>query len=90
MVGLGQDTLLLCKVWCDPVEAARAGCHQEDARTSPGVTGRDNCGPEALSRAVLAGDSVQQRHGPTRARAMRLSFTVDRLCVSLTGWASGF
>jgi len=88
MVGLGQDTLLLCKVWCDPVEAARAGCHQEDASTSPGVTGRDNCGSEALSGAVLAREDVRRGISDQGARH---AVVIPRyqLSVSLTGLRPG-
>ena len=57
MVGMGQDTVLLCKAWCDPVDAARAGCHQ-DAGTSPGVTGSEDCAPAALSHIVLVREDV--------------------------------
>ena len=68
MVGMGQDTVLLCKAWCDPVEAARAGCHQEDASTSPGVTGSDNCAPGALSHTVLVREDVPRGMSDQGAR----------------------
>ena len=88
MVGLGQDTLLLCKVWCDPVEAARAGCHQEDASTSPSVTGSDHCGSEALSSAVLAREDVRRGMSDQGARH---AVVIPRyqLSVSLTGLRPG-
>ena len=68
MVGMGQDTMLLCKVWCDPAEAARTGCHQKDASTSPSVTGSDNCGPVALSSAVLVREDVRRGMSDQGAR----------------------
>ena len=88
MVGLGQDTLLLCKVWCDPVEAARAGCHQEDASTSPVVTGSENCGPEALRSAVLAREDLRRSMSDQGARH---AVVIPRyqLSVSLTGVRPG-
>ena len=88
MVGLGQDTLLLCKVWCDPAEAARAGCHQKDASTFPNVTGSDNCGPEALRSAILAREDVRRGMSDESARHA-VVIPRHQLSVSLTGWRPG-
>ena len=68
MVGMGQDTVLLCKVWCDPAEAARTGCHQQDASTSPSVTGSDNCERVALNSAVLVREDVRRGMSDQSAR----------------------
>jgi len=60
MMSVGQDAVLLCKVWCDPAEAARTGCYHQGANTSPSVTGSDNCGSVALSSAALVREDVQR------------------------------
>jgi hypothetical protein len=52
MLLAGPDARLLCKMWCDPAEAARTGCHHDEARTSPRVTGSD-CGDVALNAAAV-------------------------------------
>ena len=68
MLGMSPETVLLCKVWCVPAEAARTGCHRQDASTSPRVTGSDNCGPVAFSSAVLVREDVRRGMSDQSAR----------------------
>jgi hypothetical protein len=46
LLAVGQDTGLLCRVWCHPGGAAMAECHDrvQSGSTSPSVTGNDRCG----------------------------------------------
>ena len=39
----GQYGPVLCRVWCDPQEAARIGCHRGDMAASPTVGGNAYC-----------------------------------------------
>jgi hypothetical protein len=40
-LAVGQDTSLLCEVWCRDV--APAGCPHQSSTTSPGVSADDSC-----------------------------------------------
>ena len=55
---VGPHATLLCKAWCDPADAARAGCHHDGATRSPRVSGSDNCGIVVLSNAILVRDDA--------------------------------
>jgi len=42
-LAVGQNTGLLCSVWCHPPEAATGACEYQHHATSPSVTGDDSC-----------------------------------------------
>lgn len=44
-LAVGQNATLLCKAWCDPVDAATSGCHHRDgdSSNSPSLVGDDSC-----------------------------------------------
>jgi hypothetical protein len=53
VLAIGQDTSLLCRVWCHPGGAATAECQEQMGYVAnPSVTGDDSCGP------VVAGDPI--------------------------------
>jgi hypothetical protein len=68
MVGVAQDAALFCKAWCDPAQAAKTGCHQQDTNAFPRVTGSDNCGPPPLNGAVLVREDVRRGTSDPGAR----------------------
>jgi hypothetical protein len=95
MVGMGQDAVLLCKVWCDSAEAARTDCHQQNASASPSVKESDNCGPVALSSAVLVREDGRRgmsdqgaRHAVVRARYQVPASPTELRLASVSGRAS--
>jgi hypothetical protein len=52
----GPSTPRLCRVSCDPVEAATDGCHSDQESTSGSVSGTDDCGGMVLGEAVLGNE----------------------------------
>lgn len=56
----GPSAGMLCKTWCDPVEAARTGCHHDDTATAAGLTGDRDCDDVAPSSAVLVREEVRR------------------------------
>ena len=55
----GPNVGVLCKGWCDPVEAATAGCHHEHGNPSAILTGIDDCGNLVFSSAVLVTEDAR-------------------------------
>jgi hypothetical protein len=55
----GPNLGVLCKVWCDPAEAATAGCHHEHGNRSASLAGTDDCGHVVFSRAVLVKEDAR-------------------------------
>ena len=55
-LGAGPSTALLCKAWCDPHEAAVAGCHHAGAAGSPSLRGGDRCDEAVIGVAALLRD----------------------------------
>lgn len=55
----GPNVGVLCKVWCDPIEAATAGCHHEHGIPSAILTGTDDCGNVVFSNAVLVKENAR-------------------------------
>jgi len=55
----GPNVGVLCKVWCDPVEAATAGCHHGHGNPSAILTGTDDCGNVVFSSAVFVKEDAR-------------------------------
>jgi hypothetical protein len=55
---------MLCKVWCDPAEAAAQGCHHADVSTSAALTGTDDCDSPLPSGAVFVSEAVPRSDSP--------------------------
>jgi hypothetical protein len=55
----GPNVGVLCKVWCDPVEAATAECHLEHGKPSAVLTGTDDCGNVVFSNAILVKEDAR-------------------------------
>jgi hypothetical protein len=55
----GPNVGVLCKRWCDPVEAATAGCHPEQGNPSAILTGTDDCGNIVFSSAMLVKEDAR-------------------------------
>lgn len=58
-LAVGQNARLLCKVWCDPHEAAATSCHDQDS-ASPSVTGDDDCNNVVPSVAALVREDMRR------------------------------
>jgi hypothetical protein len=52
----GPSTPGLCRVSCDPVEAATDGCHADQESTSGSVSGTDDCRSLVFGGAVLVNE----------------------------------
>jgi hypothetical protein len=55
MIAVGPSATLLCKAWCDRVDAAMSDCHHDQVSTAASLTGSDDCESAGLS-AVLRED----------------------------------
>jgi len=61
LLAIGQDTALLCRVWCHPDGGARSECQEQgQTSTSPRVMGDDSCGRVAVDAAVLIREDVRR------------------------------
>jgi hypothetical protein len=63
-LAVGQSAALLCRVWCDPHQAATTGCHHQGPTTSASVSGDDNCANVVLSAAFVREDVRREASGP--------------------------
>lgn len=67
-VTLGQNALLLCRIWCHPAaDAASASCEHENVSTSPGVTGSDRCAQPSAGATALVREDLRRGGSATDA-----------------------
>jgi hypothetical protein len=64
----GPNVGVLCKAWCDPVQAATAGCRHEHWNPSAILTGTDDCGNVVFSIAVLVKEDARGRLSSSETR----------------------
>ena len=87
-LAVGQNGALLCKIWCEPHEAATNACHHENASTSPRMARNDTCGSVVLNAAPFVREVV--RRGVSAADARHaVVVACDRHAAPATGTRFG-
>lgn len=81
----GPNVAVLCQAWCDPAQAATAGCHHEHGNPSAILTSTDACGNAVFRTAVLVKEDAR---GGLSSQAMRHP-VVDRSPASASGTHPG-
>jgi hypothetical protein len=59
-LAVGQDTALVCSVWCHPPEAAPGVCEHQHQLTPLSVTGNDSCTQLAAGATVFVREDVRR------------------------------
>lgn len=62
LLAIGQETALLCRVWCHPGGAPMAECHEhaQSDGTSPSVRGDESCGQVMVISGFLAREDMRR------------------------------
>jgi hypothetical protein len=58
-LAVGQNAAL-CRVWCDPPEAAATGCQHKDAATSASMTRNDVCNHVGLGVIAFVTEALRR------------------------------
>lgn len=64
----GQDVSTLCRIFCDPVQAATTGCHDDNTGMAAIVKGNDDCGTTVDTAATLAREEQSRAASDQHAR----------------------
>ena len=81
----GPNVAVLCQAWCDPAQAATAGCHHDHGNPSAILTRTDACGNGVFRTAVLVKEDAR---GGLSSQAMRHP-VIDRSPASTGGTHPG-
>jgi hypothetical protein len=61
LLAVGQNTAVLCGLWCQPGGAAMAHCHEQaGSSTSPTLRGDDRCGGMVAAAATLIREDLRR------------------------------
>ena len=72
---LGQNVVLLCRVWCYPPQGANSGCEHQVATTSPSVTEDESCAQLANGTAPFVREEARS---PASASDAQYAIVVAR------------
>lgn len=71
VLALGQNAMVLCKVWCDPAASAVSGCHDSGRSSdSPSVARAHSCDDASNETAFLKEDVRRSVSAFERDRAI--------------------
>lgn len=59
-LAVGQSASVLCLAWCDPQEAAAAGCHDQNTTDGVRLVGGDHCDDGAPTGLASLGEGVRR------------------------------